>query len=45
VLELILMLIATILLVLAAFGVAFRVALGWLGLAIWAFTVGVLPHL
>ena len=45
-LELVLMLAATLLLLLAAFAVDVRrVVLGWLGLAVFVFTLGVLPHL
>ena len=44
--ELILYVIAFVLLLLAAFSVDFRrVAFGWLGLAIIAFTALLLPHL
>jgi hypothetical protein len=41
--EVVLYLIAVVLLVLAALGVATRVALGWAGLALAVFTFGVLP--
>lgn len=45
-LALILYIIAVCLLALAAFGISHgRVAFGWLGLALWCFTAGVLPHL
>lgn len=45
-LALLLYLLATILLTLAAFGVGTsRVSLGWLGLAVFVFTAGVLPAL
>jgi hypothetical protein len=38
--------VATILLVLAAFGFAVRrVSFGWLGLALWLFTYALWPHL
>lgn len=44
--QLLLYVVALILLVLAALGVAApRVHLGWLGLAVWLFAVGVLPAL
>lgn len=44
--ELVLYVVAFVLLLLAAFGVGFRsVSFGWLGLAIIAFTVLLLPHL
>jgi hypothetical protein len=42
-LEVVLYIIATILLVLAALNVGARIALGWAGLAIAVFTFGVLP--
>lgn len=43
---LILLIIAFILLLLAAFGVSPRpVSLGWLGLALWLLAVGILPAL
>jgi hypothetical protein len=45
-LQLVLYLIALILLILAALGVASRrVSLGWLGLAVWLFAAAVLPAL
>lgn len=44
-LTVVLYIVATTLLACAAAGVPSRIGLGWLGLAVFVFTFGVLPHI